>query len=328
MILVEFDVFRSKLPDFYQFFSPDNAVWLAIVLGVTKVLHEFGHGLSCKHFGGECHEMGVMILVLTPCLYCNVSDSWMLPNKWQRAAIGAAGIYVEVVLASMCHVHLVVHRAGDAEQHLSEHDVHLLGEHDPVQRQPAVALRRLLHPGRPRGDPQPPAEGDQRSSTARWASGSWASKPPEDPFLPQRNQVFFMLYTVAAVVYRWFIMLSILCFLYKVFEPYGLQIIGQGIIVHVAVRAGGHAALQAGQVLLRAREAAQSEKAANVRHPGRVGRAGGGRLLRPAAVQRDVHLEIKARDADWVYVDVPGRLEEVNVQARPAGRPRARRWPG
>ena len=64
-------------------------------------MHEFGHGLSCKHFGGECHEMGVMILVLTPCLYCNVSDSWMLPSKWHRAAIGAAGMYVELVLASL-----------------------------------------------------------------------------------------------------------------------------------------------------------------------------------------------------------------------------------
>jgi putative peptide zinc metalloprotease protein len=55
----------------------------------------------CKHFGGECHEMGVMVLVLTPCLYCNVSDSWLLPNKWARAAIGAGGMYVELVLASI-----------------------------------------------------------------------------------------------------------------------------------------------------------------------------------------------------------------------------------
>ena len=43
-----------------------------------------------------------MFLVLTPCLYCNVSDSWMLPNRWHRAAIGAAGMYVELVLASIC----------------------------------------------------------------------------------------------------------------------------------------------------------------------------------------------------------------------------------
>ena len=45
--------------------------------------------------------MGVLLLVLTPCLYCNVSDSWMLPNKWHRAAIGAAGMYVELVMASI-----------------------------------------------------------------------------------------------------------------------------------------------------------------------------------------------------------------------------------
>lgn len=93
LIMVHFQVFRSKLPEFYQFFTPTNALWMAGVLAVTKIFHEFGHGLACKHFRGECHEMGVMILVLTPCLYCNVSDSWMLPNKWYRAGIGAAGIF-------------------------------------------------------------------------------------------------------------------------------------------------------------------------------------------------------------------------------------------
>ena len=71
------------------------------VLAVTKMLHEFGHGLSCKRLGGECHEIGFMLLVLTPCLYCNVSDSWRLPNKWHRAAIGAAGMYVEIILATI-----------------------------------------------------------------------------------------------------------------------------------------------------------------------------------------------------------------------------------
>ena len=100
LVAVQFDVFRSRLPAFEQFFGPKNWLWLGIILGVTKILHEFGHGLLCKHFGGECHEMGVMFLVLTPCLYCNVSDSWMLPNKYHRAAIGAGGIYVELFLAS------------------------------------------------------------------------------------------------------------------------------------------------------------------------------------------------------------------------------------
>ena len=65
-------------------------------------LRELAHGLACKHFGGECHEIGLMFLVFTPCLYCNVSDAWMLPNRWHRIAISAAGMIAEIGLASLC----------------------------------------------------------------------------------------------------------------------------------------------------------------------------------------------------------------------------------
>jgi putative peptide zinc metalloprotease protein len=50
---------------------------------------------------------------------------------------------------------------------------------------------------------------------------------PESPFLPQRNRFFFGLYTIAAEIYRLMVVFSILFFLNKVFEPYGLKIIGQ-----------------------------------------------------------------------------------------------------
>ena len=102
LVAVEFDVLRSRLPEFQAFFSPQNLLWLAVAVGLTKVIHELAHGLTCRHFGGECHEIGVMLLVFTPCLYCNVSDAWMLPDKWQRAAIGMAGMAAEIVLASGC----------------------------------------------------------------------------------------------------------------------------------------------------------------------------------------------------------------------------------
>ena len=100
-VLMNWTHFQASLPGFDAFFDPRQWYLFAIVLCVTKVIHEFGHGLSCKRLGGECHEIGFMLLVLTPCLYCNVSDSWRLPNKWHRAAIGAAGMYVEVILATI-----------------------------------------------------------------------------------------------------------------------------------------------------------------------------------------------------------------------------------
>jgi putative peptide zinc metalloprotease protein len=58
--------------------------------------------LACKHFGGECNEMGVMLLIFTPCLYCDVTDSWMVDGKWKRAMIAASGILFELVAASVC----------------------------------------------------------------------------------------------------------------------------------------------------------------------------------------------------------------------------------
>ena len=101
LVLVNFQEFRGRLPTFEQFFAAHNWLYLGATMAIVKVLHEFGHGLSCKRYGGECHEMGLMFLVFTPCLYCNVSDSWMLPNKWHRVFIGAAGMYVELTLAAL-----------------------------------------------------------------------------------------------------------------------------------------------------------------------------------------------------------------------------------
>ena len=101
LIGVNFAKFLDKLPDYHEFFTFGTVVNLWAALAVVKVIHEFGHGLSCKRFGGEVHEMGGLLLCLSPALYCNVSDAWTLPNKWHRIIISSAGIYVELVIAAI-----------------------------------------------------------------------------------------------------------------------------------------------------------------------------------------------------------------------------------
>lgn len=91
----------NRMPVMSEFFSHSNWLLIGVVMMVVKVLHELGHGILFKRFGGYCHEIGVMFLVFMPTLYCNTSDSWLLKNKWQRAAIGAAGLYVELILAAL-----------------------------------------------------------------------------------------------------------------------------------------------------------------------------------------------------------------------------------
>ncbi|WP_436715693.1 hypothetical protein U8335_25780 [Roseiconus lacunae] len=92
---------RERLPDLNAFLSPQNMVVLAIVMAAVKVLHELAHAITCRHFGGQCHEMGVMLLLFTPCLYCDVTDSWTLRQRRHRILISAAGIFVELCLASL-----------------------------------------------------------------------------------------------------------------------------------------------------------------------------------------------------------------------------------
>src|SRR5581483_2195347 len=101
LVLSHFDTFYSRLPSYHEFFSFKTVVYLWAALGVVKVIHEFGHGLSCKAFGGEVHEMGFLFLCFSPAMYCNVSDAWTLPNKWHRIIISAAGIYVELMIAAI-----------------------------------------------------------------------------------------------------------------------------------------------------------------------------------------------------------------------------------
>src|SRR5262249_13544846 len=92
---------RQRLPETRDFFTFQALVYFWIALGLVKVAHELGHGLCCKLLGGVVHEMGVLFLCFFPTLYCNVSDSWSLRGKWRRVAVGAAGMYVELIIASL-----------------------------------------------------------------------------------------------------------------------------------------------------------------------------------------------------------------------------------
>jgi len=57
--------------------------------------------LSCKAFGGECHEMASCSCASRrPCTR-TWTDAWTLADKWKRIIISFAGIYVELVIAAL-----------------------------------------------------------------------------------------------------------------------------------------------------------------------------------------------------------------------------------
>ncbi len=83
-------------------FTLQDSNWLGILLlwfilfGVV-VAHEFGHGLACKHFGGQPKRIGFMLMYLMPGMFCDVSDIYFFESRWKRAAVALAGGYVEIL---------------------------------------------------------------------------------------------------------------------------------------------------------------------------------------------------------------------------------------
>ena len=67
-------------------------------------IHESAHGLTCKHYGGEVHSMGLMFLYLTPCFFVDVTETWVSATKVQRLWTIIAGIWVEMIICGFAMI--------------------------------------------------------------------------------------------------------------------------------------------------------------------------------------------------------------------------------
>jgi putative peptide zinc metalloprotease protein len=78
-----------------------NLPWLYVGLVLVKLVHEFGHAIVCRRYGGEVHTMGVMFLLFTPVPYMDATSSWSFRSRWHRALVGASGMIAELFVAAL-----------------------------------------------------------------------------------------------------------------------------------------------------------------------------------------------------------------------------------
>lgn len=81
--------------------SGQNLLIIGLVYPVIKAVHEFGHAYAVKRWGGEVHEMGIMLLVLMPLPYVDASSASAFTEKRRRILVTASGIMVELFIASV-----------------------------------------------------------------------------------------------------------------------------------------------------------------------------------------------------------------------------------
>lgn len=85
-------------------FARDNWLWLFLAWAGLKVMHEFSHGLFCKHYGAVVREAGVIFVLFIPMGYVDATASLGLASRWRRMMVAAAGLYMEFFLAAIAAV--------------------------------------------------------------------------------------------------------------------------------------------------------------------------------------------------------------------------------
>lgn len=231
LVTTHFQTFWDRIPDYQSFFQWNRLLYLWIALGIVKVIHEFGHGLSCKAFGGECHEMGALFLCLSPCLYCNVSDSWTLPSKWRRIIISFAGIYVELVIAALATWvwwntpgRPVLNNVALCVMVLCSVSTFVFNANPLMRFDGYYILADWL---------EIPNLRDRSNRLLKNISceyGLGMEVQPE-PYMETWRKVLFITYAIASYVYRWVVTFSILYFLYNWLKPYKLGSLSAGLAV-------------------------------------------------------------------------------------------------
>jgi len=225
LVMFKFQVFWDKLPAYQEFFRFRSLLYMWLSLGVVKIIHEFGHGLSCKAFGGECHQMGFLFMCFSPSMYCNVTDSWMLASKWQRMLVSFAGIYVELMIAAASTF------------------VWWYTPHWPLVNNIALCLMTLCSVSTFMFNANPLMRFDGYYILADWMEvpnlrekankfvGRVASavclgiESPTPAYMSPWRKALFAIYAITSYIYRWVITFSILFFLATWLKPYKLELL-------------------------------------------------------------------------------------------------------
>lgn len=313
LVLVNWQTFITKLPSYHEFFTWKNIFYFWGTLAIVKICHEFGHGLSCKRFGGEVHEMGLLFLVMTPCLYCNVTDSWMIPNKWHRAIIGAAGIYVELIISSI-FVWVWWYSNPGMLNTLSLSIIFICSvstvvfNGNPLLRYDGYYIMSDLL--------EIPNLRDRSNRFLGNTFGRvfFGTEVVHDPYEPRKGRAFFAIYAIAAYLYRWLVTIGILWFIYSFLKPYKLG----SISALLAVGAAASMFVMPIRKVIKTLQNRWRSLKVNMTRLVLTGAVAlaliAALLLVPLPMRIDAPFVLQPADATTVFVQMPGVLTNVYVR--------------
>ncbi len=218
--------------------DPSRLPLLFVSFWVVKIFHEFSHSFACKKFArdsgtrGEVHTMGIMLLVFTPMPYMDASSAWAFRSKWKRVLVNAAGMLVELGIASIAAIvwaktspGTTVHAVAYNVMFIASVSTLLFNANPLLRYDGYYILADLLEI----------ANLQQRSRQYIYylvRKYVWRIRRARSPANTKGERFWFVFYGIASTIYRFFIVTAILLFVAGVFPFVGMVIaIGAGIVM-------------------------------------------------------------------------------------------------
>jgi len=184
---------------------------LFLILGF---LHESAHGLTCKHFGGQVHSMGLMFLFLAPCFFVDVTEGWVSATRNQRLATIIAGIWVEMTLCSLAMIVWLNTQPGEGLHDFAYQIIMLTGiALIAINLNPLIKLDGYYFLTEVIGIP----DLKERSTAflSGWFQGHILGLPVDVPVIPRRRMPLFALYAFASGLYSYLLLFAVVRFTYN-----------------------------------------------------------------------------------------------------------------
>lgn len=211
-----------------NFFTLENLFLSWVLFMGVKIVHEFGHGLTCKRYGGEVHEMGFLFILLTPYLYCDVSDSWMVASRARRVAVTAAGMVAELFLACVAGWLWHILQPGLGRQlcfntmFICSVSTILFNANPLMKFDGYYIVTDLLE--------IPNLRQKGNSVVSGFVSRLIGLPASRETVSEHEKSLLFGLYAIAAYIYGWWITFHIAAVVFDKLEPYGLGFLSRSYV--------------------------------------------------------------------------------------------------
>ena len=189
------------------------------LFGFMAFWHESAHALTCKHFGGEVHKMGAMLIYLSPAFFVETAEVWIYGNRWQRILTALAGVWIEMIFCAIATVVWWGTPPGTYVHELAYKFIMIAGIFVIIMNMnPLIKLdgyyifSELIQ-----------ITGLKERSTeyvSTWVRRTIFGLPVEVPFVPRKQRKLFIAYAILSGTYSYLVLFIVVRIVYHIAHSY------------------------------------------------------------------------------------------------------------